>query len=437
MYLLVDLADWHYLLAQIFMGGVIGISGYTGYRLFVFDYDIHEKSRNNKSLLIVTGIFSPDIGGPATYAQTLCRELPKDGYKITLITYANEPQNKISQNDQVQIHFVNRKWPLPIRYLAYWWRLLYLVPIHDIVYVQGPVSEGLPTFLACKLANVPFYLKVVGDYAWEQGRQRSGVKDLLDEFQEKKYGFKVELWRFIEKMVARNAVAVVTPSDYLKTIVRKWGVEPEKIQVIYNSVNYASRSNNRKEALRSLGLSGDIILTVGRLVPWKGITELIDLMPSLLEHNQDFSLFIIGEGPDRSKLEKQIKDFGLERKILLLGPMAQSRLWFYMMAADMFVLNTAYEGMPHTTIEAMQIGIPVITTCIGGNPEVVTHNETGLMYKYGDTEKLFNLIIKVNEDYDIRGRIIPAARERVKDFSQKQMLEGIKEFFQKYEDIKS
>lgn len=435
MYLLAGLAGWHYLLAQIFIGLVIAVTGYTGYRLFVFDYNIKQASPSGRRLLIATGIYPPDIGGPATYSDTLRRELPRDGYRITLLTYTDEFQSSHTEDGQGAIYYINRQQIMPLRYLKYWWRLLYLVPHHDIVYVQGPVSEGWPAFLACKLANVPYYLKVVGDWAWEQGRQRSGVKDLLDDFQDKTYGPRVGLWRLVEKTVAGHARAVVVPSEYLKSIVAKWGVPQPRIHVIYNSVKPAQRQFSRREAQKTLGISGDIILTVGRLVPWKGLLELIEMMPDLLNHNSDFCLYVIGEGPERPRLEAKIKELKLHGKVLLLGSMPQSRLWFYMMAADMFVLNTAYEGMPHTTIEAMQIGLPVVTTDIGGNPEVVAHERSGLLVKFGDREALFNAIVRMNEDYDLRQAVIPAAQAKVKEFSQKQMLDGIKELFKQYENF--
>ena len=250
---------------------------------------------NKKKILIATGIYPPDIGGPATHVKTLETELPKFSFEVKVITYADDDslQDKVIR--------IRRQQHIILRYFKYFLAVYRMLPWADVVYLQGPVSEGLPASLACLLRGKPYFLKVVGDYAWEQASQRFGVTDLLDDFQQRRYSWPVELMRLIEKRVARRAEKVITPSAYLKSIVEGWGVK-NKIEVIYNSVEDLSDNLIRADYKKALNIQGDIIVSIGRLVPWKGFDRLIELMPKLAGIN-NFKLVIIGDGPDYHKLK--------------------------------------------------------------------------------------------------------------------------------------
>ncbi|MFA4941904.1 MAG: glycosyltransferase [Patescibacteria group bacterium] len=429
MYLLVDKFGVMYLLAQIIIGAILGASSFIIYRFIIFKKKrIHSKLRGDKKrILIATGIFPPDIGGPATYVKVLLEELPKFGYEVKVVTYTDN-QGEGDEKDP-QIFRIGRQQNIFFRYFKYFWKVFELSEWADIIYVQGPISEGLPTCLACCLRKRKYILKVVGDYAWEQGRQRFGVNDLLDTFQNNKYSRRVEFIRKMQKIVASSASRVITPSEYLKTIIMKWGVEAEKIKVIYNSIGAIKEIDlkiNKEAARESLNLKGSIILSVGRLVPWKGFDLLIDLMPELLQENSDFKLIIAGAGPDKEKIEEKIKNLKLEKNVILTGGIDQHELFKYMLAADIFLLNTGYEGLPHVVIEAMRLSLPVITTDVGGNREVVENNKTGLLVEYNNREQIKEAILNLNKDKNLISTLTANAEKQiVEKFSQEQMINNI------------
>ncbi|MFH1427381.1 MAG: GtrA family protein, partial [Patescibacteria group bacterium] len=183
MYILVDYFNIYYILAQVIMGGLIAISSFIIYRFFIFKKGkMPIASSGKKNILIATGIYLPETGGPAIYSNTLYQELPKHGYKVKIVSYSDGP-DEIINND---IYKIKRRKNKLLRYFAYFRKVYKLIPWADIIYIQGPVSEGVPASFACKLRGREYILKIVGDYAWEQGKQRYGVKELVDEFQEKK-----------------------------------------------------------------------------------------------------------------------------------------------------------------------------------------------------------------------------------------------------------
>ena len=114
-------------------------------------------------VLIATSIFPPDIGGPATYSKILADELPKHGVDVDVLSYG----------------FISHEAPKIFRYLFYFLKIFKRAFGADLIYAQDPVF-GLAPCVASLILRKPFVLKVVGDYAWEQGVNRFGVKELLN-----------------------------------------------------------------------------------------------------------------------------------------------------------------------------------------------------------------------------------------------------------------
>ena len=112
-----------------------------------------------------------------------------------------------------------------------------------------------------------------------------------------------------------------------------------------------------------------MIITVGALVPLKGIDRLIDAMRLLL--NENIKLYVIGEGPERSALEAQIAKHNLTDRVFLIGARPQQKLAEWYSAADLFCLASSREGCPNVVIEAMACGTPVVAADVGGVRELV------------------------------------------------------------------
>ena len=225
-------------------------------------------------ILIATGLYPPEVGGPATYTKLLEDELPKQ-------------KTEKGAFDVVILPFRDvRHLPPGIRHLAYFFKCYSLAKKSDVVYAQDTVSVGLPAALAAKFAKKKFLVRVPGDYAWEQARQRFGVSDEFDEFQQKKYSWRVELLRRIQKFVVKRAVKIVVPSEYMKKIVAGWLATSEveggdtKIQVIYSSVELPE-----VEEIQNLGEF--LVVSSGRRVPWKNF----DAIECVVQKRLDGSFF--------------------------------------------------------------------------------------------------------------------------------------------------
>lgn len=363
-------------------------------------------------ILVATGLFPPEIGGPATYSEILLKELPARGFDIKILPFRTV-----------------RKYPKILRHLAYFFKVLFQARGCDMIFALDPVSVGFPAVLAAKILRKKYYVKIVGDYAWEQGCQRAGVKDFLDEFSQKKsgYGFLVRLLKIVQTFVANQSDKIIVPSFYLKKIVSNWGVRTEKIKVVYNAFEDDAKLDrvDRSILKKDLKISGQFILSVGRLVPWKGFDTLISLMAELKEIFPELKLLIAGDGPDKDKLQKIIDDNFLTETVCLLGRVEHDHLLKYLRAADVFVLNTSYEGFSHQLLETMAVGTPIVTTNVGGNPELIKDGENGLLVPFNDGREILRAINRILRDGEEAGMMVGNGLKTIQNFNRENMIIGL------------
>ncbi len=358
-----------------------------------------------KSILITTGIFPPDIGGPASYGNALAKKLAKQ-FKVTLITYSSKTRYPDDKNLPFKVVRVWKKIPRFVRHLIYFLRVFSTAKNHDMVFSLNAVSAGVPALIAAKMRKKKYFVKIVGDYAWEIAINNKKTFLLMNDFQKSKRRGKAKLLHSLQSWVCKNADGIIVPSEYLSRVVKGWGVPAGKIRVIYNEVDFKRSSLSKEEARKKIGISGNIIVSIGRLVYWKGFRMLVKIMPALLKINQFFRLVIIGDGPEKQVLESMIKNLGLEKKAYLVGKKSQEDLADYLVASDIFVLNTGYEGFSHQILEVMMAGVPVITTSVGGNREIIHQGENGFMVKYNDEFNLIEAIKTVWQVPEMRQRFI-------------------------------
>ena len=359
-------------------------------------------------VLIAAEIFPPDIGGPATYTVKIADALKQRGFEVTVVCYSNKSQ---TDNFSFKVYRVLRSRFKPLHYFNYYRTLKRLAENTDVIYAMGPIGSGKPSLKVAKLLRKRLVVKVVGDYAWESARNSNQTGLSIDEFQSKIFGGKIGMLQKMERQVCQQADAVITPSEYLKKIVSGWGVEESKIKVVYNSFD---------EVKLSLSKSSDLkIISAARLVPWKGFEALIGLINELPEK---LSLEIFGDGPDRKKLENLITELNLGSRVKIFGQVDHEQL-FQAMAGNIFVLNTGYEGLSHTILEAFAVGAPVITTNVGGNPELVVDGENGLLVEYNNKDQIKEAILKLSEDEVLRNKFVDNAKKVLEKFTSEKMID--------------
>ena len=353
-------------------------------------------------ILITTGIFPPDIGGPATYVPLIAKALTERGHQVTVLT-TSEPEN-LQWDDNAypfSVLRINRRQRIWLRLLKCVAKALRLGRTADVIYANGIYFE---TVIANKFLRKPLVMKIVGDEAWERSVRKGWTKDNFENFQQRHQSWQAELLKRLRSWVVRQADKVIVPSQYLANWVVKWGVPAEKVVVIYNAVEIPDSIEPLPVPLKTPIKA----ITVGRLVPWKRVNRLLEA----LEKIPELGLVVVGDGPERPRLERMAQDLGVSDRVYFAGQRLKRETIGLMAACDFFVLNSTYEGLPHVVLEAMGLGLPVVATAVGGIPEVVRDGETGILVPTVDGG-LAGVLKRVVNDYELRQSLSQTARHWV------------------------
>lgn len=383
--------------------------------------DLYHQLGSARSVLFATGIFPPAIGGPATYVRTVAPLLAARGWRADIVTYGDAKTDPAPAGTTRAV--VLAALPPGVRHAAYVWRVLRRARRADIVFAMDPVSSGLPASLAAVFARRTFVIKIVGDYAWEQGQSRYGVTDLLDLFQEKRYGGAVERLRRIQRFVVRRAARVVTPSRYLAGIVRQWGVPEARVRVVENAVDAHGLPLAPDAA--ALAARPPEIVSAGRFLPWKGMAQLVVALPAIRARVPGAHLTLIGDGPERPAVEAEIARLGLGDAVTLTGRLPHGAVLARCAAARVFVLYTGYEGFSHQLVEALAAGTPTVSSDAGGNAEVARHEENALVVRYGNAAALVDAVVRLLGDADLSARIAAAGQRTAAQYTVSRMTDGL------------
>lgn len=362
-------------------------------------------------ILIATGIFPPDIGGPATYVPRIAEALAGRGHQITVVTLSDRLEHDDTRYPFRVVRLPRRAFK-PWRWLRTVLKFIGLGRDADLWFVNGLAMEAAVANLALRK---PMVQKVVGDLAWERATTRGWVRDNFEEFQRKRYGVKVEALRALRAWWTRQAYKVIVPSRYLARWVAQWGVPEERIVLVYNALEPVDGIQAAELPLQTPRK----VVTVGRLVPWKHVDQVMKAIGQI----NAAGLVIIGDGPERGPLEELARVLDISDRVYFAGQRSREETFCLMAACDLFVLNSTYEGLPHVVLEAMSLGLPVVATAVGGTPEVIENEENGRLVPPSDdralVEGLSGLLFAPSE----RERLAEGARRTVERFGLARMVE--------------
>lgn len=369
-------------------------------------------------LMIAAGIFHPESGGPATYLKEILPALQNKSWQAEVLTYGNEHQHSYAY----PITRIQRDF-LPLRLINYWRASDKLAQSSDLIYAH---TIDLPV----RWRNVPRVIKIVGDQAWERCIRRGWIPPTtdIDTFQHDHYSWLVERQKRSRSEQVRAFSAVIVPSDYLKQMVSSWGVPEHRIHVIYNAMppEVDNLPETQSKARKALGWDDTpTILTAARLTPWKGIDHLINALKQV----ENVRLIVAGDGEELARLRELAQELG--NRVQFLGRVPREKLYVMMKAVDYFALYSGYEGLPHTILEALRVGTPIIASKKGGNPEIVRHDVNGFLVPYVDVDALAQTIHSAINP-DIRQQLAANTHLGMERFAFEAMVEQTDDILRQY-----
>lgn len=303
-------------------------------------------------IVLATGIFYPDVGGPAIHVRKIAEALEAAGIRPVVIAYGDG-----TEPDQFNfpIYRISRGYGKISRWWRYFFKLLRLAFQADVIYAFDPSAAGLPAFIVAKILNKKFIIRIGGDPIWERIVETGKRFISLDDYYAQGLYLLDRPWlyRWIRFLV-RHSNTMVLYNEMFKEFYRHYfGVDPKIITVIPNPVY--------KRGVSSSELPTDpIMLFAGRFVAYKNLPLVIrafERVRTVLNRGQ---LMLIGHGPDRRQLEEQIAHSPAKAHISVKDSLPQDQLFKLINEAAVAIGPALSEFNPNFILEALSFGKPVL-----------------------------------------------------------------------------
>ncbi len=356
---------------------------------------------------ILYAVTGKEFGGAVRHVLQLIRHMAAKGHTVGLVAAPEIKEVLRTQGAEVQFypnpHFVH-----PIR------------PDKDVQALM-PVRRALREFSP----DLVHAHSTKAGYAVRLWAAIYGIRPILFTAHGWAFAEGRELWlrRLLagaERLCARVTQKIICVSWYDRDLALKWKVaRPDQLAVVYNGIEPAPFLHADGRGVREqYGLDNEPVVTfVGRLAPQKNPLLLLEAFAKVPRGK----LLIVGDGQLHSHVAKAIGKLGLGERVVLVG--FQANVPDILAASDVVALSSRWEGLPYVVIEAMMAGLPVVSTAVGGVPELVEDGKTGFLVPSGDADKLASALTTLLEDERLRQRMGAAARERaLREFTLDQML---------------
>jgi glycosyltransferase involved in cell wall biosynthesis len=357
-------------------------------------------------VVFLTGIWPPDVGGPATHGPDFARFLRDRGHDVHVVTMADrEPTER-----PVPVTSVARGRPFVVRYPLVAGRGFRLARSADVVYATATYAAAATAALAR-----PLVAKLVSDPAYERAHRYGIFAGSLDEFQEAR-GARMDALKRLRTLALSRARRIVVPSSYLATIAQRWGLDRRRIDVVVNPAP-------PPVDVEAEPLGARTVVYVGRLTAQKDLGTALAAVAAL----DDVELVLVGDGPERAHLERRARQLELDGRVRFVGALPRADALRYLAGARAAVLSSAWENLPHAAVEALAVGTPVVATAVGGVPEVVRDGENGLLVGAHDAHALAGAIRRVVDDAHLRDTLAASARRSVAAIGREEIYTRLEE----------
>ena len=227
---------------------------------------------------------------------------------------------------------------------------------------------------------------------------------------------------FNRLFLRRRDQVVAVGQSVRRALIENEGIPGRRIEVIYNGVDFSpfDRPADKSAVRRELGLRDNdfVLMQVARLDALKDHLTAVRTLERLVRVRPETRLVLVGEGPEQAAIENELRSRGVASYALLVG--LRNDVPRLLAAADAFLLTSVSEGIPLTLIEAMGAELPVVSTAVGGIPEVVIDGETGLLAPSGDDAALAEAVLRLASDAALSRRLGGAGAERARELFSEQ-----------------
>lgn len=309
-------------------------------------------------ILLVSGIYFPDIGGPATYIPTLAKGLIDRGFDVVTISLSDEVEVNRPAEPWKRL-FITRNQNKIIRALKLIKAIRGEARESSIVFLNGLFLESALALWGLKCRTTA---KIVGDPVWERAKNNAATTYSIDEYATRFNGLKAYIQRKAFNLALIQFDNLTVPGESLAKNLKDWGIDKE-IRIISNGV----------KCFETIKLSEEFdVISLARLVTWKRIDLLIEACAEA-----KLSLAVVGDGPERENLETLAKIKGCNVKFF--GHLDRNDSINLLQRSSVFALLSTYEGLSFALVEAMMAEKKILVSDIPGNTAVIEDGIDGVV----------------------------------------------------------
>ena len=346
-----------------------------------------------KILQLITEL---DIGGAEKVLLSFIRKLDRDKYNV-MVAYMKGEGKLVEDFREAGVKVFNLKMRNRAD-LGAVIRLYRLLKRENIQLLHTHLIQAdICGFLAGKMAGIPIIIS---------------TKHNPDEFRKK---FSIPVW--LDGIFANHSDRIIAVSYAVKDFLINWEkISKDKFTVIHNGIDLEEFNINidisKKKRQLGINLSSKVLGSIGRFNEQKGYKFLLKAISEILENVPDVRFIFVGDGPLRRELEKMTRELKVDQNVIFTGIRRDIPEIFSIM--DVFIMPSIFEGLPLILLEAMAMGKPVIASRVGGIPEIVRHEVTGILVEPANPSAIANSIVKLLKDPVGAKRIGDSGREEVK-----------------------
>jgi len=307
---------------------------------------------SRRKIVLATGIFYPEIGGPAIHTRKIAESLAAKNWEVVVITYGDDA---ITHNFPFVVRRVPRSLSRSLRWFLYFISVMKASIGAKIIYAFDLTAAGMPAFATAKLLGKKFVIRIAGDPIWERIVEKNKrFLSIKEYYQKNLYNVdKPKLFKAI-KYIIRHTDILVTYSPFLRNLYTKYyGIPSEKFHIIRNPIFKQDTANNTVSQETT-------VLFAGRFVSYKNLKLLIRVFDILRQRHNYGKLILIGHGPERKELEKLVKNIPSKEYITIHSAVEQETLFTYIRSATVCIGPALTEFNPNFILESLSFGRPTL-----------------------------------------------------------------------------
>lgn len=356
------------------------------------------------NVCIISSAPFPPREGIGNYIFNLSKNLSEEGHEITLMTRGGLISKKEYFEDiKIFKPIFIPCYPLHVHFHKIFVdRLFHKIESRfDIVHIHTPLAPIVSTRLPMiSTVHTPIKMSI-------SNFESTGAFSHLSRYQSR-------ISTILEHKLLNSSDTITAVSNSVANeLAKEYGIQKERIEIINNGVNetiFEPNYNNEKNEKHE-----KYILTVGRLAYRKGLLDFIECGKYVCNRYSDIKFIIVGEGILRNRLQRTVKNFGLENRFIFKGHVTKAELIRLYQNATVYVMPSYYEGLPTVLLEAMSCGLPVVATAVSGNVDVVSSGKNGMLVPPKSPKDLANAISILLDNDDLRKKLGKNARKTVEE----------------------